>query len=120
ALARDGALPRALARGAGAGQVPHRSLLVLEAVSGGVAAIVLPLGLGLDPLMRATSACLAAVTLVGVAAAVRLLPRGRSRALALTATVFVAAVVLSCGSYLAIPAAVAVAAVLFTRRSAPA
>lgn len=120
ALARDGALPRVLARGADAGQVPHRSLVVLEVLSGAVAAVVLPLGLGLDPLMRATSACLAAVTLVGVAAAVRLLPPGRARALALTATVFVAAVALSCGYYLAIPVAVALAVAVFTRRPRPA
>ncbi|MFC4908658.1 APC family permease [Actinomadura gamaensis] len=119
ALARDGALPRVLARGADAGQVPHRSLVVLEVISGAVAAAVLPLGLGLDPLMRVTSACLAAVTLVGVAAAVRLLPRGRSRALALTATVFVAAVALSCGFYLAVPAAVALAVAASVRPSGP-
>ncbi|MCP2340725.1 APC family permease [Actinomadura rupiterrae] len=119
ALARDGALPRALARGADAGQVPHRSLVVLEVISGAVAAAALAFDLGLDPLMRATSACLAAVTLVGVAAAVRLLPRGRSRALALTATVFVGVVALSCGFYLAIPAAVALAVVLTVRPEPP-
>ncbi|GAA4508174.1 amino acid permease [Actinoallomurus oryzae] len=115
ALARDGALPARLARGAGAGRVPHRSLLLLAALTGLVTAVAVPYGLGLDTLMRATSACLAAVTVAGMAAAVRLLRRGRT--LAGAATVFAALVLLSCGVYLLVPAVLAVAAVPATSRA---
>ncbi|UQA96285.1 APC family permease [Streptomyces halobius] len=75
ALGRDGAAPRWLAKGGGAGEVPRRSLAVL----GGVAVLLaVAAGLGgadLDLLMRATATCLAAVTLAGLAAALVLLPR---------------------------------------------
>ncbi|WP_131738113.1 APC family permease [Actinomadura roseirufa] len=103
ALARDGALPAWLARGAAPGEVPRRSLAVLAVPSGVLTAVVLAGGFGLDPLMRVTAACLAAVTLIGTASAVRLL-RGRGRTLARVATAFTAAVLLSCGPYLVIPA----------------
>jgi amino acid efflux transporter len=112
AMARDGSLPAPLARGHRAGEIPHRSLVLLEALTVLLAAAVLPTGLGLDALMRATAACLAAVTVVGVAAAVRLLPR---RALARTATAFTAAVLLSCGTYLLVPAALALASQVVRR-----
>ncbi|MQY05170.1 amino acid permease [Actinomadura macrotermitis] len=100
ALARDGALPGLFARGR------HRSLLLLEGLTVPVFAVVLATGLGLDGLMRATAACLAAVTLAGVAAATRLL-HGRGRLAARVATAFTAVVVLSCGLFLLVPAALA-------------
>ncbi|HZE32337.1 MAG TPA: amino acid permease, partial [Actinoallomurus sp.] len=110
ALARDGALPTGLAGGAAAGQVPHRSLLVLASMTGLVTVVVIPSGFGLDTLMRATAACLAAVTLVGMAAAMRLLPRGgrrHGRAIAGSATVSTGLMLLSCGLFLLVPAAIA-------------
>ena len=110
ALARDGALPAGLADGAAAGQVPHRSLFLLAGMTGLVTVVVIPLGVGLDTLMRATAACLAAVTLVGMAAAMRLLPRGgrhHGRPIAGSATVFTGLMLLSCGFFLLVPAAVA-------------
>ncbi|GLY92534.1 APC family permease [Actinoallomurus iriomotensis] len=114
ALARDGALPAPLARGSAAGRVPHRSLLLLAALTALVAAVAVPYGPDLDVLMRVTAACLAAVTLAGMAAAVRLAPRdGRGRTLAAAATAFTALVLLSCGIYLLVPAILA-AAVLVT------
>ncbi|GAA4608821.1 amino acid permease [Actinoallomurus liliacearum] len=118
ALARDGALPAPLAKGAVAGQVPHRSLVLLAALTALVTAVAVPYGLGLDTLMRATAACLAAVTVVGTASAVRLLPRGdrRGRTLAAAATVFTGLVLLSCGAYLLLPVALAAGAVLAVRR----
>jgi amino acid efflux transporter len=118
ALARDGALPAGLARGGAAGQVPHRSLLVVAGLTGLLTAVVVPLGFGLDTLMRATAACLAAVTLAGMAAATRLLSHGgrRGRALAGSATVFTGLMLLSCGSFLLVPAAVAAIGALVIHR----
>ncbi|MFD7920700.1 hypothetical protein ACFV3R_15925 [Streptomyces sp. NPDC059740] len=74
--------------------------------------------LGLDSLFRATSACLVAVTLAGLLAAVALLPR-RSllRAGALIGSAAVGAVLLFCGSFLLLPAVLAVAAGAFHARS---
>jgi amino acid efflux transporter len=99
ALARDGALPAALARG-------RRSLALLAIATAALTAVVLPTDLGLDPLMRVTAACLAAVTLIGTASATRLLT-GRARTLARAGTLFTGVVLLSCGLYLAVPAALA-------------
>jgi amino acid efflux transporter len=110
ALARDGALPSWLAAGAAPGRVPHRSLLLLAALSGAVTAAVAGSGIGLDPLMRATSACLAAVTAVGVAAATRLLS-GAGRRTAAVATVLTLALLAACGPYLLVPLALAAGAV---------
>ncbi|MEV0406366.1 amino acid permease [Actinoallomurus sp. NPDC050550] len=115
ALARDGALPAPLARGSAAGQVPHRSLGLLAALTALVTAVAVPYGLGLDTLMRATAACLAAVTVVGTAAAVRLLT-GRGRTVAAAATVFTGLVLLSCAAYLLVPAALAVGGALAGHR----
>ncbi|MEU5882804.1 hypothetical protein [Spirillospora sp. NPDC047279] len=92
ALARDGALPRRLG-----GPGP------LAAVTGVLTVPVVLSGLDLDAPMRATAACLAAVTVLAMAAAVRLLP-GRGRAVAVAATAFSAVVVMSCGLFLLLPA----------------
>ncbi len=70
----------------------------------------------LDILMRATSACLAAVLVVGVAAAARLLPPGLPRRMAAAATVFCAAALACCELYLLVPAVIAVVAVLCSGR----
>ncbi|MFC4061825.1 amino acid permease [Planomonospora corallina] len=102
ALARDGALPARLAAGAAPGEVPHRSLALLAVLCGAVTAAVAGLGMGLDPLLRVTSACLAAVTAVGMAAAARLLT-GRGRRLAAVAAAFTVVLLVSCGPYLLAP-----------------
>jgi amino acid efflux transporter len=75
ALARDGALPGWLARGATAGEVPRRSLALvasLAALALGVAAVA---GLGTRQLVLATTGAFVVVYVLGCAAAVRLLPR---------------------------------------------
>ena len=66
----------------------------------------------LDTLMRATSACLAAVTTAGVAAAVRILPPGRPRNTAIVATALSCIALACCGTYLAVPAALSLIALL--------
>jgi hypothetical protein len=67
-------------------------------------------GAGLDTLMRATSACLAAVTATGSAAAVRLLPRKGGRATAILATLLAWTALLCCGEYLILPVVTALLA----------
>ncbi|YCK32559.1 APC family permease [Actinomadura sp. ATCC 39365] len=102
ALARDGAMPAWLAGGRG----PYRSL-------GALAVLTVPVvvwAVDLDLLMRATSACLAAVTAAGVAAAVRVLPAGRLRITAVVATGMSAVALACCGAFLAVPAVLAVVA----------
>jgi amino acid efflux transporter len=106
AMARDGSLPFWFARGGDPGQTPYRSLALLAALTG----VVLLLPADVDTLMRATSACLAAVTTAGVAAAVKLLPPGRQRATAIAATVLSCVALACCGMYLAVPTVVALIA----------
>ncbi|CAN7187818.1 amino acid permease [Terrabacter sp. LjRoot27] len=76
ALARDGALPRWLARGGEAGAVPRRSIALVT--TGSVLSLVLAvvLDLGLTPLMLLATGCFTVVYVLGTASALRLLPRG--------------------------------------------
>jgi len=76
ALARDGALPIALARGSGPGEVPRRSVAVIVGESLAALAVSEALHLGLTPLMLLATGCFTLVYVLGTAAAVRLLPRG--------------------------------------------
>jgi amino acid efflux transporter len=121
ALARDGAMPAPLAKGHEPGRTPHRSLALLAVLTAAVFAAATAFGLDLDQLMRATSACLAAVTVLACAAAVRLLT-GRSRVAALIATACTGAIALALTWYLLLPLAVAAFALgyLRLRRGRPA
>lgn len=116
ALGRDRALPRWLVGRTRPGREPRRSLAFLAACCLVVTAPVLGGVLSLDGLVRATSALLAAVTLVGTLAGVRLL-RGRQRGTAAVASAFLVVVLVFCGALLALPAAVGVVAVLHSRGS---
>ncbi|MGW0485985.1 APC family permease [Nonomuraea sp. NPDC003214] len=104
ALARDGALPGWFAGGG----TPLRSLGLLAVITVPVLVWVVDL----DLLMRATSACLAAVTLAGVTAAVRVLPAGRHRATARAASALSLVALAACGAYLLVPAVLAGVAVI--------
>ncbi|MDV3220206.1 APC family permease [Intrasporangium sp.] len=75
ALARDGALPRLLARGSGPGEVPRPSLAVLTLGAGLSLVVAAVLELGLAPLMLLTTGCFTLVYVLGTGAALRLLPR---------------------------------------------
>ncbi|GAA3645528.1 amino acid permease [Nonomuraea antimicrobica] len=111
ALARDNALPGWFAKGGGPGGTPYRSLGLVLALS--VPVLVWPVlvrGVDLDLLMRATSACLAAVTSAGVVAAVRLLPAGRLRTTAAIGTGMSLLGLAFCGVYLVVPAVLALVA----------
>ncbi|MBI0300135.1 amino acid permease [Streptomyces sp. PRKS01-29] len=114
ALARDGAAPRRLARGGAPGEVPRRSLAVLAVGCAVVGAVTATGTAGLDRLMRATSTCLAAVTLAGLLAALTLLPRRTPLWWAAVGSAAVTSAVLALsGPLLLIPPALAVAAFCF-------
>jgi amino acid efflux transporter len=103
ALAEEGSAPRLLGR-------PRAALAVLAAVA---ALVLVPLGLdilGVDGLIRATSAAFVAVYVLATAAGVRLL-EGTARACAAVAFVAVTAVFAFFGAYLLVPAAVAALAI---------
>jgi amino acid efflux transporter len=88
---------------------PHRSLTTLAAATTITGVVTLLRPIGLDPLLRATSACLATVMFVGTLAAIRLLPAGRMRATAVAASTLTALTLLLSGVYLAVPAVLAIA-----------
>jgi amino acid efflux transporter len=123
ALGRDGALPAWLAAGSAPGRTPRRSLAVVS-VLGYVSLLGTALtGVGTKPLVLLTTGSFIAVYAVGVAAAVRLLPRRtKGRAAALCALVAVAALLVTSGIYLLWPLALSAAALTYfhfrTRRTA--
>jgi amino acid efflux transporter len=90
--------------------VPRRSLAV-QAAAGAVVAVTATVAPGIvtvDLLVRVFAALLACVTVVGLAAAVRLLPVARSRVSAAVAALAVAVIVAMSGPFLFPPAAIAV------------
>jgi amino acid efflux transporter len=116
ALARDGALPAWLTYGSSAGEIPRRSLAVLSVLGMTTALVVTAAGIGPQPLVLLTTGLFVTVYAVGVAAAVRLLPRhSKARAAALVAQVAVIVLLLMTGPYLVWPLVVAAAALLYLR-----
>jgi amino acid efflux transporter len=116
ALARDGALPRWLARGSVAGEVPRRSLGVLSLLALAAMLLVAALGVGPEPLVYLTTGLFVAVYAVGVAAAVRLLPRrSPARAAAKFSLALVAVLLVMYGPYLIWPLLVTGAGLLYLR-----
>ncbi|ETK35444.1 APC family permease [Microbispora sp. ATCC PTA-5024] len=115
ALGRDGALPAWLTRGSVAGEVPRRSLAVVAVLSFLALAVVYVVGTGIRPLVLMTNGSFVAVYAVGVAAAIRLLPRGRARTAALLALAAVVLLVAASGVYLVWPLLVTVAALVYVR-----
>ncbi|MFI0412243.1 APC family permease [Actinomadura sp. 3N508] len=114
ALGRDGALPSWLARGSVAGQVPRRSLAVASAMSFAALAVVAAIDVGPEPLVLLTTGSFVTVYAIGVAAAIRLLPRGTlARTSAFAALFAVAALLLMTGRYLIWPAALTAAALTY-------
>ncbi|MFF3406127.1 hypothetical protein ACFYW8_07920 [Streptomyces sp. NPDC002742] len=87
------------------------SLALLAVVCAAVLLIAARGVIGLEALLRATSACLAAVTLAGTTAAVVLLPRRSAlRRCAVAGCLLMAVVVACCGVYLVVPAVLGIAA----------
>ena len=123
ALGRDGALPEWLARGSLAGEVPRRSLAVISALTVPSLIATGAFHLGTRTLVSLTAGLIVSVYAIGVAAAVRLLPRRTAgRAAAMVALVAVVALLATTGIYLIWALAVSVAALLylwFKRRATP-
>lgn len=116
ALGRDGALPAWLARGSVAGEVPRRSLAVVSGTAGAALAVVLLADAGPRPLVLMTTGSFVTVYAVGVAAAVRLLPRrSRGRVAAMCSLAAVGLLLVMSGAYLLWPLAVTAAALLYLR-----
>ncbi|MBX6386484.1 MAG: amino acid permease [Microbispora sp.] len=116
ALGRDGALPGALASGSVAGEVPRRSLAVNSALSFAALAIVVVTGVGTRPLVLLTTGCFVTVYAIGVAAAIKLLPRrSMGHAAAITALIAVIALLLMSGVYLLWPLVLTGGALLYLR-----
>ncbi|QCD58756.1 APC family permease [Streptomyces hawaiiensis] len=114
ALSRDGALPAWLTRGSRVGEVPRRSLGIVSSLALLTLAIVTVAGLGARPLVLLTTGSFVAVYAVGVAAAMRLLPkRGKARTAAVAALAAVVIMLLMSGRYLLWPLAVTGAALLY-------
>jgi amino acid efflux transporter len=118
ALARDGALPAALARGSVAGEVPRRSLGLLGALALSGLLLDVAFEVGLSPLVFLTNGLFVTVYVVGAAAAVRLLPRRtKARAAAMVTLAVVAMLLVGSGPYLVWPLLVTGAALLYLRVS---
>ena len=121
ALARDGALPRWMAGGSAAGEVPRRSLALVSSLSFLALGLTLAIGVGPTPLVLLTTSSFVAVYAIGVAAAIRLLPRrSAGRAAAFVALAAVSALLLMSGRCLLWPLALAGAALLYLRLRGPA
>jgi len=117
ALGRDAALPAWFAQGSQAGAIPRRSLGLTLALGAFGLVVVAATGVGTAPLVLATTGAFVAVYAVGVAAAIRLLPKGTAgwwTAVVAFATVLVLAV--STGPYLLWPLVSGVLALLFVAR----
>jgi amino acid efflux transporter len=125
ALGRDGALPPWFGRGSSAGEVPQRSLAVNAALSLAALLAVVVTSFGPRPLVLFTTGLFVTVYAVGIAAAVKLLPRGsaahRTAVVALGSVLFLVAMT---GPYLAWALLVTAGALLYQRyrrqRPAPA
>lgn len=116
ALGRDGALPGWLARGSTAGEVPRRSLVVSSVLTIPSLVATFAFHVGAQSLVPLTAGLIVAVYAVGVAAAVRLLPRrSKGRAAAMIALVAVVALLAATGVYLVWAVVVAAAALLYLR-----
>lgn len=120
ALGRDGHLPRWIAKGAGPGEVPRRSLLVVAGINVAYFVVVVATGMNLTPFILIHTSCMVAVYALGMLAAVRLLVRWSiGWWMAWVSVVLVAGLLVLAGIHLIVPAVlalVAVAVTLYKRR----
>ncbi|ACC72896.1 amino acid permease [Paraburkholderia phymatum] len=116
ALGRDGALPQWLAQGSRAGDVPRRSLFTIAALATLALIVVVIAGVGPRPLVLLTTGSFVTVYALGMAAALRLLPRGSWPHLcARVALVAVAGLCCATGWYLLWPLVITGCALLYLR-----
>jgi amino acid efflux transporter len=102
ALAAEGSMPKRMAR-------PHAALAAIAAISATILALLAAGVVDVEPLVRACSTCFVAVYVTATAAGARLLT-GRLRAIAALSFALVVAVLAFSGAYLAVPGALAIAA----------
>lgn len=104
-LGRDGDLPRWFARGAEAGGIPRRSLLLTAAVQALYFVACAITGFTLTPFILLNTACMVCVYAFGMVAALRLLPRfSLGWWFAVVSTVLVAGLLVLAGPALIAPA----------------
>jgi amino acid efflux transporter len=116
ALGRDGALPVWFARGGAVGEVPRRSLAVVTGLAAVALAVTAAAGLGPRPSVLVTTGSFVLVYVLGMAAAVRLLPRGGwARRGAGVALVAVSALLVLTGPYVLWTLLVAAGALAYHR-----
>jgi amino acid efflux transporter len=114
-LGRDGDLPHWLAKGAEAGGIPRRSLVVVAALAFLYFAALVLGGLDLTPFILIHTSCMVAVYALGMAAAVRLLARwSLGWWLAVTSCVLVLGLLVLAGGNLLVPGILSVAALVVT------
>jgi amino acid efflux transporter len=120
ALGRDGALPEWFARGSSAGEVPRRSLLVFATLGVLALTVAATTHAGLRSFVLLTTGSFVLVYALGMAAALRLLPRGtwawRGAAIALVSVVVL---LFMTGIYMLWTVGVAIAALLYVGRRGP-
>ena len=113
ALARDGDLPRWFARGAEAGGVPRRALLLVGFVVAGYFAALALTGFDLTPFILINTACMVVVYGLGMVAALRLLDRfSIGWWFALVSAVLIVGLLVLAGIALLVPLVVVVIALL--------
>jgi amino acid efflux transporter len=115
ALGRDGHLPKWVARGSEAGQVPRRALLIVGIINLAYFALAVSTGLNLTPFILIHTSCMVAVYSLGMVAAVRLLTRWSAGWwMAVISVVLVAGLLVLAGWHLLVPAGLALVAVAVT------
>jgi amino acid efflux transporter len=116
ALGRDGSLPRWFARGSTTGETPRRSLLFVSVLALLTLLAVAISGTGAQSAVMFSAASFSVVYAIGVAAAIRLLPRGSwGRRSAWCALAAVLALLALSGAYLAWPLLVSCTALISVR-----
>lgn len=116
ALGRDGGLPAWFTHGSRAGEVPRRSLAVFSSVAAAAFVVVVVAGTGTRSLVLLTTGSLVLVYVIGMAAALRLLPaRSLARRAAVVGFVAVSLLYLTIGPYVVWSLSVGLAALAYDR-----
>lgn len=118
ALGRDRALPAWFAHGGSVGEVPRRSLAVVAGLSGFALGLTAITHVGPRPSVLLTTGSFVLVYIIGMCAAVRLLPAGTlARRGAMVALVSVIALLFMTGVYVVWTLVIAGAALIYERRN---
>jgi amino acid efflux transporter len=112
-LGRDGDLPRWFARGAEAGGVPRRALLLVGVVVAGYFTALVLTGFNLTPFILVNTACMISVYGLGMVAALRLLARfSVGWWFAVISAVLIAGLLVLAGLALIVPVVVTIVALI--------